>query len=353
MWFGKSSGTQYSSDSSSTSSTNSKGNPLLDGSLNSGSTSTSSGVIIHSHDGRRRYFGRRSRDGDEPSRGLSFCGCLGHLLILFLPIIAMAFTLAFLILLLVFDQSELQESEIYGGEDYQELAKIYYASMSSDSISLVMSQYEPYREVMALSSVSCVLVTMVTVARNIQIEVYQKKVGSYVFMKFINFIAALVNILAYSGLMVAVNFKVTQEEPAYAVTAHFIGFLAYFAGTAAYSVLHAFLLWRQKEYPTFIKVLFFILAVIQVGASLAFGIPIWQGGLASDQYSEPVYEWVAIFASAISLGLYVILFFVDPVDDHLGAFFCGGTDKKAKQAMERRARQRRRMQELHMQTYSV
>lgn len=353
MWFGKSSGTQYSSDSSSSSSssTNSKGNPLLDGSLNSGSTSRNSGVIIHSHDGRRRFFGRRYRD-DGPSCGLSFCGCLGHLLILFLPIIAMIFTLAFLILLLVFDQSELQESEIYGGEDYQELAKIYYASLSSDSISLVMSQYEPYREVMALSSVSCVLVTMVTVARNIQIEVYQKKVGSYVFMKFINFIAALVNILAYAGLMVAVNFKVTQEEPEYAVTAHFIGFLAYFAGTAAYSVLHAFLLWRQLEYPTFVKVLFYILAVIQVGASLAFGIPIWEGGLASDQDSEPVYEWVAVFASAVSLGFYAILFFVDPVDDHLGAFFCGGTDKKAKEALDRRARQRRRMRD-HTKTYSV
>mmetsp|Transcript_4029 Transcript_4029/g.9600 ORF Transcript_4029/g.9600 Transcript_4029/m.9600 type:complete len:358 (-) Transcript_4029:169-1242(-) len=357
MWsFGKKQQTQYSSDGSST---GSKGNPLLDGSIDSGSSGSNSGFIIHSHDGRRR-FGTRNRGGKKCCQGCcecisgcfsSICSCLVHIVILFLPIVACAITLAFLTLLVMFDQSELQETEIYGGEDYQELAQIYYASVSSDTMSLVMSQYEPYREVLALSSTSCILITMVTVARNIQIEVYQKRVGSYVFMKFINFLAALINILAYAGLMVAVNFKVTAEDPEYAVTAHFIGFLAFFAGTAAYSVLHSFLLWRQTEYPTFIKIFFYLLAIIQVGASLAFGIPIWIGGLESDSNADPVYEWVAVFASAISIGFYVILFFVDPVDDELGAFFCGGNDKKVQQTKDRRARQRRAMRE-HA-TYSV
>merc|ERR1719410_3027426 len=101
--------------------------------------------------------------------------------------------------------------------------------------------------------------------------------------------------------MVAVNFKATQESPEWAPRAHYIGFLVYFAGTAAYAVLHQFLLWRQAEYPTSIKVLFFALSALIVGSSFAFGVPLWFSGLETDALGEPVFEWVAVFASAISI----------------------------------------------------
>lgn len=259
----------------------------------------------------------------KDDRGGTLCGCLGHITILFLPLIAMASMLALLIVLLVFDRSNIQEIQFNGEEQYQDIAEAYYSSVSSDTISLVMSLYQPYPVVLALASVSCVLVSMVTVARNIQIEVYHKRTRSIIFMKFINYLAAIINILSYAGLMVAVNFKVNQEEPEYAVTAHFIGFVTFFGGSAAYAVLHSFLIWNQAEYPRPVKALFFVQAALIAGASLAFGIPIWQGGLSSDEGADSVWEWVAVFASAINIGTYVILFFIDPVDDELSFFFCG------------------------------
>jgi len=164
-----------------------------------------------------------------------------------------------------------------------------------------MSQYAPYPVVLAL----------VSVARNILIEVYHKRTGSFIFM----YLSAIINVLAYVGLMVAVNFKVTQEDPEYAVQAYFLGFLTFFAGTATYTVLHSFLLWRQSEYPTPVKGLFFVLAMVIVGSSLA-----------SDQGATPISEWVSVFSSVISMGYYLILFFIDPVVDELGAFFCKGSE---------------------------
>ena len=74
-----------------------------------------------------------------------------------------------------------------------------------------MTQYAPYPVVLALASV----------ARNILIEVYHKRTVSFIFM----YLSAIINVLAYVGLMVAVNFKVTQEDPEYAVQAPFLGFL--------------------------------------------------------------------------------------------------------------------------------
>ena len=143
-----------------------------------------------------------------------------------------------------------------------------------------MSQYAPYPVVLAL----------VSVARNILIEVYHKRTGSFIFM----YLSAIINVLAYVGLMVmvmvAVNFKVTQEyeDPEYAVQAHFLGFLTFFAGTATYTVLYSFLLWRQSEYPTPVKDLFFVLAMVIVGSSLAFGFPIWINGIESPRTRGPL-----------------------------------------------------------------
>mmetsp|Transcript_2831 Transcript_2831/g.7768 ORF Transcript_2831/g.7768 Transcript_2831/m.7768 type:complete len:402 (-) Transcript_2831:316-1521(-) len=320
--FGSLDGSQRTSKNdhdSSGSSNDSKQNPLLANGYD-GSTSE--------REPRRRPVKRYSTnklkfETADTSDGATFCRCIGHLLTLFLPLIAMMLMLALLILLVIFDHEYLQDIEVYENVNATDLAGIYYMSVQSDSISLVMSQYEPYAHVLALSSSACVLISMVTVARNIQIEVYHKRTGSRVFMKFVNYLAAIINILSYIGLMVAVNFKITQESPEWAPKAHYIGFLTFFAGTATYSVLHQFLLWRQSEYPLWIKVLFFLITVAVVGSSVSFGLPLWYGGLATDELGEPVYEWVAVFASTIGIGLFVVLFFIDPADDQLANFFCG------------------------------
>ena len=306
----------------SNSSNGSKENPLVDHDYNN------SGMIIHKHRGRVIYG-----DYEEERESFSCCkcifGCFFHLFILFVPILCMAINVTFLAVLAAYDQHYLQEGDIYGDETYQDLAKVYFNSVSADSISLVMSQYAPYRDVLALSSTGAILATIVTLFRTIQIDAYHKRAGSFVFMTFLNYVATIINIAAYIGLMVAVNFKATQEEPAYAATAHLIGFLTFFAGTTIYAVLHTFLLWNQ-DYPWLVKFLFYIFAVAILGSSLAFGIPIWENGMDSDKYSDPVYEWIAVFASAISMGFYFLFFAIDPCDDELGAFLCGGKARHQK-----------------------
>lgn len=279
---------------------------------------------------------------DDSSTGSMLCSCIGHLMVLFLPLIAMIFMLAFLSLLVEYDRQELQGFELYGYENVTTVAGMYYTSVSSDTISVVMSQYDPYAHVLALASCSCVFVTMVTVARNIQIEQYQKQAGSYVFMKFINYFSSIINILAYVGLMVAVNFKITQESPAWAPRAHFIGFCSFFAGTAVYAFLHQILLWNQADYPTGVKSLFFVLNVTTFASSAAFGLPIWFSELSSDEGAEPILEWIAVFSSAITIGFYVILFFIDPADENIMSFFCcpkrSNKDRESRHKM-RKARQ--------------
>jgi hypothetical protein len=287
---------------------------------------------------RRRRARARAVKYPKPSKALTFCGCIGNMLVLFLPLVAVTFQLAFLIILAIYDTNALQEANDDVDEDavydYYDFAKLYYDSISADTISIVMSQFEPYPVLLGLSSTSCILMCMVTIARNIQIEVYQRRVGSYCFMMFFNYLAAIINVLAYVGLMLAVNFKCDTEDPEWHVGMHFMGWLTFFGGSAVYAILHAFLLWRQTEYPTLIKWLFYILSAVIIGSSLAFAIPIWTNGIISDEGALPVAEWVAVFASAVMMGFYFILFFIDPVDDQLSSFFCSCCNKVPKPTRE-------------------
>mmetsp|Transcript_86407 Transcript_86407/g.175603 ORF Transcript_86407/g.175603 Transcript_86407/m.175603 type:complete len:331 (+) Transcript_86407:272-1264(+) len=297
--------------------TNPKENPLLANDIEKGA------IVGGNKDNNQQQQQLTEGASGEGSGSRCLSRCCGHMLVLLLPIAASACSLSFLIALLVYDRSEIQMVTVYGDEDITELARLYFNSIKQDTASMIMSQYEPYGVVIALASMSCILVSLVTVSRNIQIEVYHKRTGSIVFMKFVNYFASILNVLSYAGLMVAVNFKVTQEDPAWAMQAHFIGALVYFGGTAVYAVLHSFLLWNQSQYPPLIKGWFLVLAAVIAGTSLAFGIPIWLGGAVSEEGANPVCEWVALFVTAANIGFYSILFYIDPVDDELLAFFFG------------------------------
>ena len=138
-------------------------------------------LIINNLDGSNANANgdRNKRSGIyRPSRPK--VGCCGHLLILSLPMLAMAFTLAFLIALLVFDRDQIQQVEMNGDEDAYGVVNSYYGSISEDTVSFIMSEYEPFWELIALSSIACLLVSLVTVARNIQIEVYHKRTQSII-----------------------------------------------------------------------------------------------------------------------------------------------------------------------------
>eukprot|EP00536_Pseudo-nitzschia_multiseries_P014131 jgi/Psemu1/37674/gm1.37674_g len=285
--------------------------------------------------GRRRGVYRSGRDR---------VGCWGHLLVLLLPILAMAFTLAFLVVLLVYDRSELQMVEFYGDEEFREIAGIYFGTIRSDTISFVMSQYEPYSEVVALATIAALLNSVVTIARNIQIEVYHRRNESVIFMKFVNYLASLANILAYVGLLVAVSFRLNQDDPSWAVVAHYYGAMIFFAGTVVYAVLHWFLLWNQSQYPTAIGSIFGVLALVIAVSSILFVLPIWKDGGGDDdgdddggwseEGTQPVLEWVSVFATSINIGLLSVLFHIDPVDDELQDFFCGGRTARRRQQQQ-------------------
>ena len=289
-------------------------------SKNNSNNKKSNGNTISNSNQNKRTRNRNSSNPGIYRPAAPMIGLCGHLVILSLPILAMAFTIAFLIVLLVFDRSQIQNNNDNADGDYGVAG--YYRSISNDTISYIMSQYEPYWQLIVLVSISCLLVSVVTIARNIQIEIYHKRTQSIIFMKVINYVASIVNVLSYGGLIVAVAFKTTQEDPSWSLKAHYIGASTFFGGSAIYALLQSILLWNQSQYPIAVKVPFLVLAVVVVTCSLVFASSIWTNGLGEDA-ENPVYEWAAGFTAAVGIGFHAVLFHIDPVDDELAEFFCG------------------------------
>jgi len=271
--------------------------------------------------------------------------------------LASGFTLAFLIVLLRSNkQQEDQnrnedENENYytyqnlsnnGDNIYMNEAKSYYTTIQEQTLSIIMLDYEPYWQLVVLSSLAAFFTSLVTIARNIQIFVSQNRqllqtpcaltkssstscCTTSCTSKVINAIATVLNIVSYIGLVIAVIYKAEESE-----TLHYIGAVLFFVGTAIYAVLHSYLLWtqQQQQYNILLKILFTLLATVIASTSIVFGY-----SLLDNVFSEggslgievPVFEWVAIFATAISIGFFTILFYVDSVDDEIRdflVFFC-------------------------------
>ena len=288
----------------------------------SSSSSTRSNNPLLVADGNSSNSDINNNSSNSGDRRTSSVGCCGHLLILCLPIVASSFILALLIVLLRFDITSTQnQNQNQNQEANNEVVVVegYYDTIQSQTISIIMKDYSPYWELILLSSVGAFLTCVVTIARNIQIYIYQQRHvdTTYTMNKLLNLVATIVNIISYIGLIITVAIKADSQDE----IIHYIGAVLFFVGTGLYSVLHSYLLWTQKEqYNIFLKLLFTVFGVIIGVCSIVFGYSVLDGGL-SEEATLPEYEWAACITTSISIGFYTILFYMDPVDDEIRDFF--------------------------------
>lgn len=220
----------------------------------------------------------------------SRCGACGRLILLLLPVLGCSFLLATLYLL------------VYRLD----------VSITDVSVSQCLTDYEPKIEVLVLIFIGATFMFIVTVMRNIQISVYHRRHKSEsIFMRIINFTAAVSNILAYVGFVLVALFDL--DGPGEAPKIHFIGSYMYFGLSGLYGLLHSFLLCKQTQYPMFCKIILTLVPLAGVACSIIFAVVMGEG------YE---YEWFTVALAALFVGLMSILFLVDPVDDELRDFFC-------------------------------
>ena len=238
---------------------------------------------------------------EPPSSSVGRCG---HFFIVSLPLLVCGLTLAILGCL------------IYSFEDG--------TSINNISVSGALETYEPYSTIVILAAFIAIISFAVTASRNIQIAVSMQRarngngnLSSYSCMnRFLNIVAAIINVAAYVGFTLLIAFRLNQEEPAFARNAHFYGAVLYFSGIAAYSVIHSMLLYYQdpEKYPKWVKALFAILTIAILVCVIAFGIDL-QGNVE--------FEWMAVVFMSLYMGLFSVLFHIDNVDDEVRDFFGG------------------------------
>jgi len=206
-------------------------------------------------------------------------------------------------------------------------------TMNDSSVSQALADYEPNLEILVLIFIGATLMILVTICRDIQINVYHRRRRSTTCgMKALNSIAAFANITAYAGFVLLALFPVDAESERDRQL-HNVGSYLYFGLSGLYGLLHTFLLWKQTQYPCIIKVIFTIVPLVTIAFSITYVVKMEEAYMT---------EWITVALGAIFVGLMSLLFCVDPVDDELIDFFCcrrGGdksrvrTDDKRKELL--------------------
>ena len=218
------------------------------------------------------------------------CGACGRFILLLLPILACAFVLGSLFLL------------------------VYRLGVpiTDTTISQCLSDYSPKVECLVVIFIGATLTFVVTVMRNIQINVYnQRQKCESKAMRFINLIAAVSNILGYAGFVLLATYDV--DGPGQAHQIHYVGAFMYFILTGVYGILHIYLLCKQVQYPMFCKIIFTMVPVATIACSITFAV---------NPTVNYAFEWFSVALHAVFVGLMSVLFMVDSVDDELRDFFC-------------------------------
>lgn len=192
---------------------------------------------------------------------------------------------------------------------YQEGGK----SPKETSVSQAMADYEPHVQILVLSLTGGTLMTIVTMARQIQIrESFGREGKLTTCLKITNLIASLSNISAYVGfVMLAIN--KTDSEVGNESQLHAIGSYMFFTLATFWGILQSSILFKQRQYPCCIKIVLLLLVVAELGTIIGYVI------LAEKAY---LLEWISVALIALYIGLFFVLFAVDPVDDELIEFFC-------------------------------
>ena len=185
----------------------------------------------------------------DTSRG-GRCGCCGRMVLLMLPVFGAAMILSVLYLLLYHHDITIADS----------------------SISAALSGYEPYWQILLPLCVGAFTTFIVTISRNIQISVYHRRLKSESnLMRALNFIAAFANIAAYVGFVVLALNRVDDESEDKR-NLHLLGAYMYFGLSGLYGFLHMILLYKQKQYPLYCKIVFTLIPIAMVVCSIIFAV---------------------------------------------------------------------------------
>lgn len=213
-------------------------------------------------------------------------------------------------------------------------------SISELTVSDRMADYGDQRKLLTIMFIgaSCIFVT--GAMRKIQFRVYQQRIGDdSKLWHALNVIAAASLILAYMGFCVLAIFDVNEN-----LQVHLIGAFAYFIMSNLFGLLHMAMLWRQKQYPLYLKIVFSLIPIAATASSIAYMLSLNELGVIPG----PLYtlEWLAIALHALLVGCTVLLFLHDPVDDELRDFFCcrrgrgGSGEQSSGIQMKRRQREK-------------
>ena len=204
--------------------------------------------------------------------------------------------------------------------------------ITEDSISSCLANYTPKVEVLIVIFLGATLIFIVTVMRNIQINVYhQRQKSESKCQSALNLIASICNILAYTGFVLLALYDL--NGPGKSPQIHYTGAIMYFTLSCVYGHIHSFLLCKQTQYPMFCKVIFTILPIATTTCTIIY-VTNMEGEGARFEY-----EWFAVALAAINIGLLSVLFCVDSVDDELRDFFCcrrgrrGGRNSRSNQGI--------------------
>ena len=181
------------------------------------------------------------------------------------------------------------------------------------SVSLAMSAFEPQNELIGIAIFGGTLGIITTWSRDVQIAVHFGRDGTYnCCLKATNAIAALSNTFGYIGFVLLTVYKIDSEDETEGLI-HTIGSFMFFGLASLYAILQSAILFKQKQYPKCIKIVLLLVAITETALIVGYVI------LEEQAY---VLEWVAVALIAFYIGLFFILFCVDPVDDELVDFFC-------------------------------
>jgi len=225
-------------------------------------------------------------NANTKGRSTRYGSCVRFVLLLF-PILACACTIGSLYLLMARTSVPISEATISKG--------------LADT---------PHTDIVVLISIGATMAAITSAIRNVQINIYHRRLQSEsARMRTLNLIAAIANTLAYAGIIMLVQFDINGPDPSPLL--HYMGAAVFFSLTGLYGVLHAYLLFKQNQYPTFCKIIFTMVPIAAIACILIF--------LATQRYE---FEWFSVALHAFTIGLVSILFMVDPVDDELRDFFC-------------------------------
>lgn len=181
------------------------------------------------------------------------------------------------------------------------------------SVSQAMADYEPQQDIFVLILLGGTFLIIATMSRNIQIRVSFTRDGMFTpCLKVTNFISTLANILAYLAFVLLARFNIDSEVELEAQL-HGIGSYMFFTLATFWGILQSSILFKQRQYPCCIKIVLLLLVVAELGTIIGYVI------LGEKAY---LLEWISVALIALYIGLFFVLFLVDPVDDELMEFFC-------------------------------